>query len=96
MANRDHSAEIDALKTDLAALRSDIGLLTESLADDAGERVSLAAKRARLQAEGLGRNLHHSAEEAQNRLAHEVHANPMISLLTAAGIGFVIGTLSRR
>lgn len=96
MAAADLAADVEALKSDLSALRQDIRSLNESLAAEfqdgvhrAKDGISAAARQTLSSAASAG-------ERGYNATVHQIEANPMTSILMAAGIGVLIGSMLRR
>lgn len=96
MADQNYSAEIDSLKKDLGAVRKDLVKLTQSLTDDARDGVGKAAQSTRDGVNAASRATQEYGREGAAAVSRQVEAHPLTSILTAAGIGFVIGTLIRR
>ncbi len=81
----DNDADLEKLKADLAALRQDVVALTEAFRDR-------GVQRARASAEGVRDQATHAAET----MTHQIEERPYTSVLTAFGIGLVIGRLLDR
>lgn len=92
--------ELDALKADIAQLRTDVVSLTKVIKDTASEKVSStkdeAQKRAQSAWEDAERKFEETIEKGRatvSQLEEKISANPGGSLLTAFGLGFVIAKL---
>ena len=81
----DNDAELDKLKADLATLRRDVSSLTEALRERGTARARAAADGVRDQ-----------ATQAAQTVSHQIEDRPYTSVLTAFGIGLVIGRLLDR
>ncbi len=90
------AADYDAVVAQLAALREDMGKLAgtlaqagarqgQSLASDVNEGVTEAA-----------RYVARKGQETDVRIEAAVAANPYVALMIAAGMGVLIGALTRR
>ncbi|MEO5375304.1 MAG: hypothetical protein H7840_13685 [Alphaproteobacteria bacterium] len=89
MTNRDFAIEIDTLRTDIGALRDDIGKLVGSASHLASAGLRDGAERARASAEGLLEKGRDGAE----LLGKQVEQHPIASLVAALGVGVVIGRM---
>lgn len=92
MANRDFSAEIEAIRKDVNLLRDDLGALVGALGDDLesrGEAARDAVQRRVSEAQTRARSTLDDLEQTLER-------NPLSALATALGIGFLIGALFTR
>lgn len=67
MAERDLQKDLDAVKEDMAKLRSDIGELTQRLLEMGKSEVSTARNRVRSQAQNLERGLRETLNETGER-----------------------------
>ncbi len=96
MTEHNYSKDIEALRKDLGKLQSDLESLTRAFAEDARltarETLHQVSEQASDVAHRTGRAYRSGVEE----VSQEVSRHPFASLLTAAGIGFVLGTLARR
>lgn len=81
----DNDTELEKLKSDLATLRRDVASLTETLKER-------GTARARATAEGM----RDQATQAAQTVGHQIEDRPYTSVLTAFGIGLVIGRLLDR
>jgi ElaB/YqjD/DUF883 family membrane-anchored ribosome-binding protein len=100
MADNDLKKELEQLRTDLAALRSDVGDLAkalkhagankaESVKDSVEEEIKVyrEALRAKLE-EARSRGY-----DAKEKVDEQIATHPYTSLLTAFGVGFVFAKL---
>jgi ElaB/YqjD/DUF883 family membrane-anchored ribosome-binding protein len=91
------------LADQVKAIRADINQIVETLKSMGAERVERASETIRSAVQGAGDTVRHTAEEARHRgeeAASEMEAairrNPVTALLIALGLGFLVGSLSRR
>ncbi|MFW6027742.1 MAG: DUF883 family protein [bacterium] len=96
MTEHSYSKEIDALRKDLGRLQSDLQSLTRAFADDARLTAWGAVHQASEQAGELAHRTGQAYRSGVDEVQHEISRHPMASLLTAAGLGFVVGSLARR
>lgn len=96
MAAADLSADVEALKRDLSALRADIKALNESLAAEVSEGLGRATDGVSAAARQTLSSVATAGERGYNATVHQIEANPMTSILMAAGIGVLIGSMLRR
>lgn len=100
-------AKTDPTTEDLArqveALKADISRLTESLGEygrATGRRYRTEAQRRasglRREAESRADQLRHEAEDRYDEIEQYVQANPATALGIAAGIGLLVGLMTRR
>ena len=100
-------AKADPTTEDLArqveALKADISLLTESIGEygrATGRHYKSEAKRRasglRREAEGRADQLRHVAEDRYDEIEQYVRQNPATALGIAAGIGLLVGLMTRR
>jgi ElaB/YqjD/DUF883 family membrane-anchored ribosome-binding protein len=94
---------VDAVKEDLAKLRSDIAELTQRLIETGRNEVSTARNRVRAEARNFGRELRESLNETGERGLKTVESveelltdRPLISILGAFGLGLLVGKLLQR
>ena len=92
MASNSASENIDQIKKDFDALRSDVLKLTESIKDTTGKKVQAGAE----QAKDSASQVRQSADEAVGKLGKEIENKPFSSVLAALGIGYLIGLLLHR
>lgn len=84
---------------DLASLRKDVEQLQTDVASLLGSLKSMGIERGREavgRARQTGEVLRTEAEEMQRRAEREIGARPFTSVLTAFGLGFLIGMLLDR
>lgn len=93
MANEDISNELKKLKSDIADLRSDVASLVRTLKDAGLEQGQQAYDQAYERARQAGESVRARAEDAYDAFGKEVESRPLTSVLTAFGVGFVVGML---
>ncbi|KPJ95903.1 MAG: hypothetical protein AMJ55_02890 [Gammaproteobacteria bacterium SG8_15] len=93
MANEDISNELKKLKADIADLRSDVASLVKTLKDAGVEQGQEAYDRAYERARQTGEAVRARAEDVYETFGKEVEERPLTSVLTAFGVGFVVGML---
>jgi ElaB/YqjD/DUF883 family membrane-anchored ribosome-binding protein len=84
------------LSADVAKLRGDMDLIKQDLAAIARSVKELGAVKgleAQARVEALGQQSRQRASAAEQRLGNEINEHPLASVLTALGVGFVIGKL---
>ncbi len=102
----DVGRDLDRLRADVARLGNTVTALVRSQSDSANSAVRDAAEQARdrvyARASDLGRSGQALAYEARDRLSHanaslegQIERNPIMAVLVAAGIGLVLGLVSR-
>lgn len=91
------------LARQVEALKADISLLTESLGEygrATGRHYKSEAQRRasglRREAEVRADHLRHVAEDRYDEIEHYVQENPATALGIAAGIGLLVGLMTRR
>jgi ElaB/YqjD/DUF883 family membrane-anchored ribosome-binding protein len=86
----------DALATQIAALRKEMATLAETVTAAAGQRGKAAAHDlADGMTEAMG-YVNRRAQAADLRVESAVAANPYLALGLAAGVGLLVGALTRR
>jgi len=100
LENKRLQKEVAALKEDMARLREDIAALTRALGETAGdyrdaarEEVLRRAEEAKAQARAQVERARQAGEEMVEEVEQKIVEKPFMSLLTAAGIGFVLARL---
>lgn len=96
VATRGNSGEHDAITAQIAALRADIIKLAGSVQSNATSSGTALAKD---MSDGLNDAAHHLARKghaADLRIEGAVAANPYVALGLAAGIGLLVGVMTRR
>ncbi len=100
LENKRLQKEVAALKEDMARLREDIAALARALGEAAGdyrdqaeEEVRRRARQAREAAEARLDQARAAGEEAVEAVERRIVEKPFLSLLTAAGLGFVLARL---
>ena len=90
------AADYEAVVAQLAALRSDMAKLAESLGAAAGNRSQAMARDISEGMTEAARYVSRTGHDVDQRLEGAVAANPYIALGLAAGVGLLVGALSRR
>ncbi|MGE0652899.1 MAG: hypothetical protein AB7P12_14305 [Alphaproteobacteria bacterium] len=96
MAAADLNTDVETLKHDLRALRDDLKSLRGSLSDELRDGADRAAEGAAGAARSAMASVSAAGEKGYNVAARQIEANPLTSVLVAAGMGFVVGSLIRR
>lgn len=99
----DVQREIDSLKADLKSLRDDISELSKTSGKVAGDSVQAARDALREEADKLIDRMKQTAssareegEQVAGQIRDEVAEKPLPSLLTAFGVGTLVGWLVAR
>jgi ElaB/YqjD/DUF883 family membrane-anchored ribosome-binding protein len=92
--------EVDDLKAHMSAIRTDLAALAESLKGMGRERADAAATRLRSEGERVRASVQQARDEARLRgeaglatLEAQIEEKPFVSVLTALGVGILIGRL---
>jgi ElaB/YqjD/DUF883 family membrane-anchored ribosome-binding protein len=103
MATDKNSSDVDTLRADIEALRNDVAAVTKSLGDLARKRADGVKDAAWSQAEhmrdefgNIVDDLSTRGRQQVDRLEKEVADRPLFSLITAFGVGLLIGKLLDR
>ena len=103
MAEAGLDKELEQLKTDIAKLRTDLSALGEGVRKMSTEAVGATQARVKTAAQDALDEFQNKLNEAKsqgqkamNDLEREIKENPLISLLVAFGLGFVISKLMDR
>lgn len=93
MASPDIGQDIERLKSDIQDLRNDISTLAQSLRELGSAQGEEALARLR----DVGDRARQRTVAAETRFEQQVESHPLTSVLTAFGVGFVMGlVLDRR
>lgn len=84
--------DVESLKAEIAALKSDVSRLTETAKKTAGDTAARGRERARQAAE----HSRDQAKETVGMVESEISERPITSIAAAFGIGFIIGKLLDR
>ena len=97
------SKEMEQLRKDFASLRSDLSGVVETLRNMGAEQGRNAYQRARQageqaygQARATGEQAYGQARAAEQAVEREISERPLISVLGAFGVGFLVGVLLDR
>lgn len=103
MATDKSDQDVAALRADIEALRSDVSAVTKSLSDLARNRADGLKNAARSHAEHWRDEIGDTVEDwtgrgrrQVDRIEQEVQERPIVSLLTAFGLGLLLGKLLDR
>jgi len=91
MATEDISNEVKKLKADIADLRDDVASLVNTLKAAGLEQGQQAYEEVYERARQAGESVRVRAEDAYDAFGKEVESRPLTSVLTAFGVGFVVG-----
>ncbi len=84
--------EFEALKADLAKLREDVSELAGAVRQSGADKGRAAYARA----QQAGERAWESAAEAERAAERQIAERPMVSVLTAFGVGFLVGLILDR
>lgn len=91
---------VEELKSELKTLRDDFAKLVETVKELGTEQANAAMRKARKATEGAAESLRMSAEEAKERgeafaeeIEEMIQRRPLMSILAALGIGYVVGRI---
>lgn len=88
----DTERDINQLKNDLAALRNDLAALSKTLKDEATTRARRGYERAR----EAGEEAVEYARSGARAVEHQIEERPLLSVLSAFGVGLLVGKLMDR
>jgi ElaB/YqjD/DUF883 family membrane-anchored ribosome-binding protein len=91
----DLSADLDALRADIARLSDTMAGLVRAQANSAGAAVRGAVGDAREQLAQAANQAQDSALGAAAELERRIERNPLTAVLIAAGIGMALGMMSK-
>lgn len=84
--------DISQLKDDMTKLKADLASIASTLKQEAGERARHGYDRVR----EAGNHAADYARSGAHAVEHQIEERPLVSVLSAFGIGFVIGKLLDR
>lgn len=84
--------DIHEIKSDVDSLKSDLRSLTDSLKRQAESQARAGYAKAR----EAGDKVRHQAQQGAAMVEDQIEERPLISVLTAFGVGFLIGKLLDR
>lgn len=90
------AADYDAVIQQMAALREEMAQMAHNLQTGATKRGNAMAKDVSDGMTEAATYLNRKGHEADMRVEHAVAANPYIALGLAAGLGLLVGVLTRR
>lgn len=96
MAPADIAADVEALKHDLSALQGDLRSLRSSVVSELRNSASQASDGLSGAARSAMSSVTSAGERGYGVAAKQIEANPVTSVLIAAGIGILIGSMLRR
>jgi ElaB/YqjD/DUF883 family membrane-anchored ribosome-binding protein len=95
--------ELEAIRNDLKQLQADTARLKDAGLDLTRDMVSNARQKLETETQRLlkrlqdgAENMKHHGQEAIQKIEKQVDEHPLTALLTAAGVGFVLGWLVSR
>lgn len=88
--------DIEQLKRDLTALKTDVAALVGHLKSTATAGIEGVIDQADLGAQTLYRNANAEGERAVKALAQQIEQQPLVALLIALGVGYIGGRLLSR
>jgi len=97
------NSDVDALRDDLNALRSDLAQLAQHVRTLTSDSAAEAKANAGARLDDLGRRIEEAVADLQQQgerssamLRQNVQDRPLVSVLTAFGIGLLLGRLIKR
>lgn len=96
MAAVDVNSDVEALKKDLSNLRGDLRSLRDNLTTQLREHAASSTNDFGATARSAASSVGAAGERSYSAAARQIEANPLTSVLVAAGIGLVIGSMLRR
>ncbi len=88
--------DIEQLKRDLTALKTDVAALVGHLKSTATAGIEGVIDQADLGAQTLYRNANAEGERAVKALTQQIEQQPLVALLIALGVGYIGGRLLSR
>jgi ElaB/YqjD/DUF883 family membrane-anchored ribosome-binding protein len=100
MAKEEYQNELEALKTDVAQLRTDMGELMDSFRQMGNDRVHAARSKATSEVDRLREQLNQAYDRARQEgrevyetAHHRLEEHPLTSVGLAFGLGLIIGKI---
>jgi hypothetical protein len=100
MTDKTHDKELDALKADMASLREEIAGLVGGMKKSAEIHAKQSNAAAQEEGHGVWTDLFHKfdaskiqGEKVVRGLASEVEQRPLVSIMAAFGLGYIIAKL---
>ena len=90
------SADYDAVTSQIASLKDDLAKMAQNVADTTAKRGRAAVREVSAGMSDAVTYVGRKGHQADARIEGAVVANPYIALAVAAGIGVLIGALTRR
>lgn len=85
----DISQDVDRLRGEIDEMRKDLKTLTRTVRDRGAEKGREALERV----EYLGKSARHHAARAEARFEDTIESRPLVSVLAAFGLGFLLAKL---
>jgi len=95
-ASNGKAVELDDLKDQFAALRADMKEMAELISVGASERADEAKDKAVKKATSLTSDAKEKASQLHEDADRLISANPLAAIAICAGVGFLLGAISRR
>lgn len=96
LTTSDMEAQIEALKAEIAGLRSHISASGERSFEALKTIATEGIQQAKAQGEVAMQNLRDNADDIEAQVAAAVREKPVTSLAIAAGVGFLFALIARR
>jgi hypothetical protein len=100
MTEKTHDKELEALKADIASLREEIAGLAAGVKKTAGIHAEQSHAAAQQEGNGVWADLFHKFASSRNQgekvvrdLSTEVELHPLVSIMAAFGLGYIIAKL---
>jgi len=89
-------SDLNDLKKQFDTMKSEMKAMTEMLGSTASDKAGTVKDDAIARMELIGSEARSRVDEFQTDAERAVISNPMMALAVSAGVGFIIGALSRR
>jgi len=93
MADKNYESELESVRADLGALRSDVEKLVSVMTATASEKSQEALNAAKEGISGIAGTAQKSGAEGMAYAETQIEKNPFTSVAAAFGVGLIIGKL---
>jgi ElaB/YqjD/DUF883 family membrane-anchored ribosome-binding protein len=96
MAERDLNKDVDAIKTDLDALRKDLGSVLETIKGTAKSRAESEIDALQKRLNQMAADLQTSGRDSLRAVEGQIGEKPLVSVAIAFAVGLMVGKLFDR